>query len=165
MDDGKIIEAIKLQEAELVLDRFDEHVAFAIGSGLRERCVDESLPICIDIHLWDRQLFFCSMPGAQAANAVWTKRKAWVVRNRHRSSYRALFENKGERLYGVNWGLDPSVYALSGGAFPISVANVGIVGAIATSGLHERDDHQLSVDALCDYLELDRKDFALPSEA
>jgi uncharacterized protein (UPF0303 family) len=164
VDTAKMIEALRNQEQRLVLESFDENIAFGLGSALRQRCLDEALGICIDIHTWDRQVFFWTMPGARAANQAWCRRKAWVVRNRGWSSYRGLFENKGERLYGANWGLDPAVYALSGGAFPITVKGAGIIGAIATSGLHERDDHQLVVDALCDHLRLDRKDFALPAD-
>ncbi len=156
--------AIQRQEAALVLPVFSEDVAFAIGSAVRQRAIRDNLPICIDIHLWDRQLFFCALPGAQAVNQVWARRKSWIVRNRGRSSYRAVFENKGERQYGPNWALDPALYALAGGAFPIAVQGAGIIGAIAISGVHERDDHQLGADALGDHLGLDRSAIALPQE-
>jgi uncharacterized protein (UPF0303 family) len=164
VDTAKMLAAIRRQEARLVLKSFDVNVAFALGAALRDRALAEELHICIDIHTFDRQVFFWTMPNATAANATWCKRKSWVVRNRGWSSYRGLFENKGERLYGANWGLDPAVYALSGGAFPIIVKGSGVIGVMATSGLHERDDHQLVVDALCDHLKMNRKDFALPTD-
>lgn len=164
IDDAAMIEAIAAQEAGLVLPKFDDLAGFAIGQSIQARAATESLPICVDIVRWDRQVFFCSLPGAQAANLVWCRRKTWVVRNRGISSYRALFQNKGERLYAPNVALSPAEYALSGGAFPLAVKGAGVIGAIAISGLQERDDHQLVAEALCDHLGLERARFALPTE-
>jgi uncharacterized protein (UPF0303 family) len=51
---------------------------------------------------------------------------------------------------------------LAGGGFPIRVKGAGMIGCLTISGLHERDDHAVAVDALCDELGLDKKEFALP---
>jgi uncharacterized protein (UPF0303 family) len=48
--------------------------------------------------------------------------------------------------------LDPNLYAAHGGAFPIAVRNVGVVGTVTVSGLPQADDHRLVVKALGDYL-------------
>ena len=50
------IEAIKRQEAALVFERFDEAVAFEIGSAIRTRALRENLPIIVDIRTFDRPL-------------------------------------------------------------------------------------------------------------
>jgi uncharacterized protein (UPF0303 family) len=164
MDMPAAIEILKRQESRLILKSFDEAVAWALGNAIRERAVTESLPICIDIVTWDRRLFFCTMPGASTANADWARRKLFTVKHRGRSSYRALLENRGEKLYHPNWGVNPADYALSGGAVPIAVKGAGVVGGIGISGLHEREDHQLGIDAICDHLKLDRKASGLPPE-
>jgi uncharacterized protein (UPF0303 family) len=52
-------------------------------------------------------------------------------------------------------------YALAGGGFPIRLEGTGVIGAITVSGLPERDDHCLVVDALCDHLGRDRAALAL----
>ena len=156
-----IIAAIKKQETELQFDQFNEQTAYAIGTALGERALKETLPITVDIHFWDRRLFYLAMPGTTGLNAEWMRRKAWVVRNRYRSSYLQHFQTKGREL-PVDWGVGHTDYALHGGAFPIAVKGTGIVGAIVVSGLHERDDHRLAVEAICDHLGRDRGAYALP---
>jgi uncharacterized protein (UPF0303 family) len=45
-------------------------------------------------------------------------------------------------------GLDPADYAAHGGAFPVRIANVGIVAVVTVSGLPQAEDHALVVTAL-----------------
>jgi uncharacterized protein (UPF0303 family) len=47
------------------------------------------------------------------------------------------------------YGLAVADYAAGGGSFPLIVENAGIVGSITVSGLPQRDDHNLVVEALC----------------
>jgi uncharacterized protein (UPF0303 family) len=161
VDTEAMIAAIKKQEAELRFDSFDEHAAYAIGSGLRERAAKENLSITVDIHFWDRRLFYCAMPGTTGMNAEWMRRKAWVVRNRGRSSYLQHLQTKGREL-PADWAVGHNDYALHGGAFPIHVKGTGIVGAIIVSGLTEREDHRLVIEALCRHFGRDAGEFALP---
>ncbi|GAA4753543.1 hypothetical protein GCM10023350_43520 [Nocardioides endophyticus] len=44
--------------------------------------------------------------------------------------------------------LDPGEYAAHGGAFPILLRGTGCIGTVAVSGLPQRDDHRLVVEAL-----------------
>jgi uncharacterized protein (UPF0303 family) len=53
-------------------------------------------------------------------------------------------------------------YALSGGSFPLRVNGAGVIGAITVSGLHQRDDHELVVAAICSQLGLETKGLSLP---
>ena len=53
---------------------------------------------------------------------------------------------------------------LAGGGFPVTVKDAGVIGVIAVSGLPEREDHGVVVDALCAYLDLDASGLALPPE-
>ncbi|RUW82505.1 hypothetical protein EOA29_17245, partial [Mesorhizobium sp. M1E.F.Ca.ET.063.01.1.1] len=45
-----------------------------------------------------------------------------------------------------------------------TVKGAGVVGVIAVSGLPERDDHGVVVDALCAHLGIDASKFRLPPE-
>lgn len=156
------IERIKKQEALLVLDRFDEAVAFEIGLALRAKALVDALPIVVEIQAFDRPLFFCALPGSDGSNRDWTRRKINVVKRYLRSSYRLLLENTAEdRLFKPCDGLDVRDYVLAGGGFPITVRGAGLIGVIAVSGLPDRDDHNLIVSILCDHLSVDPKSMEL----
>jgi uncharacterized protein (UPF0303 family) len=49
-------------------------------------------------------------------------------------------------------GLDPAEYAAHGGAFPLRVPHIGVVGVVTVSGLPQAEDHALVVEAIEDYL-------------
>jgi uncharacterized protein (UPF0303 family) len=160
------VRKIAEQEATLVFERFDEAVAFELGSALRERALRDKLPICIDIRSFDRPLFFAALPGSNASNPDWARRKINALKRWLKSTYRLALEKKNvDGIVDPREGLDPSDYVLAGGAFPIRVRNAGVVGVVAVSGLPQREDHAVVVDALCDHLGHDRKKLALPKAA
>jgi uncharacterized protein (UPF0303 family) len=158
------LEKIRAQEAALVFSEFTEDTAFAIGSALRARAAAEKFPIGIEIRFWDRPLFYAALPGSTGVSPEWLRRKAATVQRWSKSSYRVLLEEKGERLLGAHWALDPTQYALSGGGFPIHARGFGVIGAVAVSGLTERQDHAIVVDAFCDHFGLDRAMYALQEQ-
>jgi len=153
----------KRQEQELVLDQFDEAVAYELGSSIRERALVEGLSLVVDIRTWDRQMFFSATAGTSADNAEWVRRKINSVRRFQRASYRLVLE-RGEGPFSVQSGADSADYVIAGGGFPLRVAGAGIVGCLTISGLPGRSDHGVAVDALCDHLGRDRSEFALPPE-
>lgn len=157
------IALVKKQEAELVLDQFDEAVAFALGSAIRERALAEGMSLVVDIRTWDRQVFFAATPGTSADNAEWVRRKINTVRRFQRASYRMVLE-RGEVPFSPQSGADPADYVIAGGGFPIRVKGAGIIGCLTISGLPGRSDHGVAVDALCDHLGLDRALYALPTQ-
>lgn len=159
------IEAIIGQEKALAFARFDEEIAFAIGSWIRNRSVAEDWSLVADVRLWDRPLFYCALPGSTCDNAEWVRRKTNVVRTLHRSSYRAALMRTGEsRSFPPDRALSPADYVLAGGSFPVRVEGAGIIGAITVSGLPERQDHGLVVEAICVALNYDYGTLALPEE-
>ncbi len=157
------IARIARQERALVFDRFDEATAFDLGAAIRERALAENLPIVIDIQTWDRPLFYAAMPGSVATNANWARRKRNTVRNFLASTYRLVLEKaRPDRTFPPGEGLAPADYVLAGGGFPITVEGAGVIGVVAVSGLPERQDHAVVVDALCDLLGKSRTELALP---
>lgn len=159
------IERIGKQEAALVFDRFDEAVAFEVGSAIRRRALREDLPIVVEIRSFDRLLFYAALPGSSANNANWARRKINVVTMYLKSTYRLVLEqNRPDSTFPARYGLDMADYALAGGGFPVTVKNAGVIGVIAVSGLPERDDHGVIVAALCEYLGKDARALALPVE-
>ncbi|HTN63582.1 MAG TPA: heme-degrading domain-containing protein [Devosia sp.] len=158
------IALIKRQELELVLPAFDEHVAFALGSAIYGRAKGESLSLVVDIRSWDRQLFFAATPGTSADNTEWVRRKINTVRRFQKASYRLVVERGGDAVFSEVVNAPATDYVIAGGGFPLRVANAGIIGCLAISGLPGRRDHGVAVDALCDYLGHDKTLFALPPE-
>ncbi len=163
---AKDIERIAEQERRLVFSRFDEEVAFQIGSAIRERGLKENMPIVIDIQTWDRPLFYAALPGSNASNPNWARRKRNTVRYFLRSTYGLVLEQqRPDRTFKPGEALDVADYVLAGGGFPVRVEGAGVVGVIAVSGLPEREDHGVVVDAICDHLGIARKELALPHTA
>ncbi|SMH53251.1 heme-degrading domain-containing protein [Mesorhizobium australicum] len=160
-DIAKIIE----QEKALVFDAFDEAAAFELGSALRARALADSLPINIDIRLWDRPLFYAAMPGSRSSNQDWARRKINAVRHFLKPSYRLFLEQGGkDQVIAAHHGLPATDYIFAGGAFPIRVRNAGVIGAVAISGLPSREDHNSVVAVLADLLGADGASLALGPE-
>jgi uncharacterized protein (UPF0303 family) len=160
------IKAVIAQEQGLVFESFDEGTAFAIGSAIRQRAAAESLQLVVDVRLWDRPLFYCAMPGTTGNNAEWVRRKANTTRKLHKSSYRVVLELPPDtRAFPPHKALDTADHAIAGGCFPIRVRGVsGPIGAVTISGLTERDDHMVGVEAICRVLGVDPADFALSGD-
>jgi uncharacterized protein (UPF0303 family) len=154
------------QEQRLVFQAFDEATAFEIGCALRARGLAEEMPVVIQIGVWDRLLFYAALPGSSSSNADWVRRKLNVVKMFQKSTYRMVLEqNSPDRAFKTGHGLPVTDYVLAGGGYPIKVKGVGAVGAIGVSGLPEREDHGVIVDALCDHLGIPRETLALAAEA
>jgi len=160
------IARIAKQEKRLAFSAFDEATAFTIGSALRERALAENFPVVIQISVWDRLLFYAALPGSSNSNFDWVRRKINVVKMFQKSTYRMVLEQDSpDRAFRTGHGLPVTDYVLAGGGFPVMIKGVGAVGAFGVSGLPEREDHGIIVDALCDHLGIDRKALARPVKA
>jgi uncharacterized protein (UPF0303 family) len=149
---------IARQEAELHLPRFDHDTAWRLGLNLRGLAISRNQSVVIDIRRFGQphqQLFYTALAGTTPDNPRWVQRKINVVSRFHRSSYAiGLTLEQNGRTFSERYGLPDADYAPHGGCFPIHVDSAGIVGSITVSGLPQRDDHNLVVEALC--LELHR---------
>ena len=151
------------QERTLVFPAFSEDIAFSIGCTLRALAQAGGHAIAAQISMADRPLFYMALEGTTGDNQHWLCRKANIVQRLHRSSYRVVLEHNGpDDFFGPRRGLDNADFVLAGGGFPIRVKQVGVIGSICVSGLREREDHRLVVEALADHLGADRKALTLP---
>jgi uncharacterized protein (UPF0303 family) len=144
-----LISELEQQERELVLTRFDHADAWELGSLLVSMAAERGLPVAIDIRHGDQQVFHAALAGSVADNDSWIERKVRVVRRYGASSYLVgrRLAAKGQQL-DADMGVDPALYAPHGGAFPIRVADVGVIGVVTVSGLPQADDHAFVVEAL-----------------
>ncbi len=141
---------IAQQEQQLQFASFDEHTAWKIGSLLREFAVTRNLPIVIDVRRVNQPLFYSALPGTTPDNVEWVRRKSNLTLRFHRSSYAIGLdtESKSSTLFD-RYALPVADYAGHGGCFPIRAVNAGFLGAVTVSGLPQRADHELAVEALC----------------
>jgi uncharacterized protein (UPF0303 family) len=157
------IAQIIAQEKGLVFSRFDEGVAFSIGMRIRERALREGLSLVADLRTWDRPLFYTALAGTTGDNQHWVRRKFNLVQRVSKSSYRVVLENtSGVNYFQPNRGMSNEDYVMAGGGFPIRIDGVGVIGCVTVSGLPERQDHNVAVQAICEELGRDSAAFALP---
>src|ERR1035437_4578001 len=144
------LERIALQERELQLPRLDAQTAWELGLRLRTMAAERGLAVVIDVRRFGQPLFYAAMEGTTPDNVEWVRRKSNVVARFHASSYVAGLKGrvKNQTLL-ESQGLPVADYATHGGSFPLAVAGAGVVGSVTVSGLPQRADHELVVEALC----------------
>ncbi|HYO38882.1 MAG TPA: heme-degrading domain-containing protein [Nocardioidaceae bacterium] len=151
-DDGRVwppVAELAAQEQELRWRGFDEDDAWRLGTALVAAGRERRLPVAIDISRADHQLFHAALAGSSPDNDAWLARKARVVGRFHKSSLHVgqLCRDAGRTLEEM-FLLPPGQYAAHGGAFPLTVVGVGVVGCVAVSGLPQLEDHALVVEVL-----------------
>lgn len=144
--------ALLREEETIQFSEFANETAWRIGSRLVELASERELGVTIDICRNGQQLFHCALAGTAPDNDEWIKRKNRVVnRYGHSSLYVGMrYRSQGTTFEEKSW-LDPNEYAAHGGAFPIIIARVGVVGTVTVSGLAQEDDHALVVSVLREF--------------
>jgi uncharacterized protein (UPF0303 family) len=152
-DYQELLRALLRQEEALQFTAFTNDMAFELGNRLVEAARQQQKAVTVDICRNGQQLFHCALTGTTADNDEWIRRKNRVVnRFGHSSFYMGnLYKSKNTTIQDSAL-LDPRKFAPHGGAFPIIVKNVGVVGTITVSGLPQQEDHQLVVQVLAEYL-------------
>lgn len=131
------------------LKTFDAKVAFELGLKAKELSETEfpGRQVVIDIALaTGATIFRAAIGGVTPDNEEWIKMKRNTVLRFAASSYRfgKRFESLGRTLKSRD--LDPTVYTVYGGGFPIKVAAApeNIIAVITISGLKDHEDHYVA---------------------
>ncbi|MEI8095698.1 MAG: heme-degrading domain-containing protein [Spirochaetales bacterium] len=146
------------QEAELQFTRFDNAMAWKLGSWLADKARKEGLKITIGITRAGQRLFHYAAEGTTKDNDEWVNRKVRTVYRFGHSSFfmgcKLTYEKKtpAEKYY-----VDEREYAFHGGCFPIFLKGTGLIGTLTISGLPQEQDHALCVEALRHVLKKDVK--------
>lgn len=156
------LERIEEQQRRLRPSAFDEDIAWRLGNDIRHRAIDRGVAVTIEVRLAGETVFLHAMRGTAPANADWARRKRNVVELLRRPSYAVGLESErdGRSLLEL-MGLSERDMACHGGSFPIAVDGIGFVGVVTVSGLPQRADHDLVVEALADLCEVDLTDVCL----
>jgi uncharacterized protein (UPF0303 family) len=154
------------QEEILQFPAFDEAHAWQLGSLLYDQASAHAWPLAIDIRRFDRPLFVAARPGVTSDNHAWIRRKANTVQRFLRSSYCLRYQLALDADdMTQRYALSPVDYTSAGGGFPITVRGAGVIGAVTVSGLPDRQDHQIVVEALCTLLDQDPTGLSLDTES
>ena len=163
MNSSEDLATLAQQESLLHFHTFDAETAWQLGSLLRAALVGLHAGGTVEIERDGQLLFACTTPGAKPTQADWIRRKRNTVQRFHRSSYAIGRElaRDGATLESA-YGLSETDYAAHGGGFPLWLqadpsAGAGAaicVGSIIVSGLPQRDDHNLVVNAIALHLQV-----------
>lgn len=150
------------QEELLQFNAFDNTTAWLLGESIKRHCEDRNLAVTIELRLCRQTVFFYAMPGTSPNNADWARRKRNTTELQQRSSYAVgLGLPEGESLESQS-GLPLRDYAHHGGSVPIRVKHVGCVGTATISGLPQREDHNIVVQAMSELVGVPLTAFQLP---
>ena len=158
------LERVGLQERELQFPGLDAAVAWELGVRLRTLALERELSLVIDVRRFGQPLFYAALEGTTPDNVEWVRRKSNVVARFHRSSYGVGLTMAMKNSSLEARGLPISDYASHGGSFPLTVVYAGVVGSVTVSGLPQRADHELVVEALCGMLGRDYPELRLGTE-
>jgi uncharacterized protein (UPF0303 family) len=156
------LQRLALQEQVLQLSTFDEATAWDLGCRIKAICEARKVGVTIEVRRAKETLFFYAMPGVVPNNTEWVRRKRNTVELLHRSSYSVgLAHGKDNTSLPAKCGVPLSDYAEYGGSFPIRVRGVGCVGTVTVSGVPQREDHAIVVEALASLCGVALADVAL----
>jgi uncharacterized protein (UPF0303 family) len=156
------IARLALQEERLLFESFPADTAWLLGTRLKEAAEARHGAVVIDIQVAGQPLFFLAMPGTTPDNGAWIRRKRNVSLHFHRSSYAVgLSLKQAQTTLWEKSGLSKRQYAPYGGCFPIRLRHTGVVGTITVSGLPQREDHNLIVAVLAEWLDQPLAELAL----
>ncbi|QZN86459.1 heme-degrading domain-containing protein [Cellulomonas sp. C5510] len=149
-----VIAEVERQERELRFATFTHDDAWELGCLLVRLATERGLPVTVDVRRGTQQLFHAARPGTVADNDTWVERKVRVVERFGTSSYlQGLRARAKGTTFAAAHDLPLQEYAAHGGAFPVHVEGVGVVGAVTVSGLPQAEDHALVVEAVRTFLD------------
>lgn len=149
-----LIAEVERQERDLRFATFTNDDAWELGCLLVRLATERGLPVTVDVRRGTQQLFHAARPGTTADNDSWVERKVRVVERFGTSSYlQGLRARAKGTTFAEAHDLPLQEYAAHGGAFPVHVEGVGVVGAVTVSGLPQAEDHALVTEAVRTFLD------------
>jgi uncharacterized protein (UPF0303 family) len=140
------------EEEELSFDHFSREDAWKVGLGIAEKAKSNPLPLGIEIVLNGLMVFRYYPEGITRDHELWLSRKRHTVEFREMSSMRLKWMSVKDNYSVTDWKVDPALFSLGGGGYPVRIKNTGVIGSICTSGYVDTEDHQIIVDVLREYI-------------
>jgi uncharacterized protein (UPF0303 family) len=148
-----LLKELRQQEEEIQFAHFTNDTALDVGMALLQEARKRGKPVAIDITRSGQRLFHFAMSGTAIDNGEWIRRKNNVVnRFGHSSYYMGISLKDAGQTMEEKYLISSSEYAAHGGAFPLIIREVGVVGTVTVSGLPQQEDHELVVTILRQFL-------------
>lgn len=141
---------ILAQEKETELEHFHQGDMKKLALYLMEKADESTTPLTVRITKGTQIMFHYVANDNSLDKDNWVRRKINSVNNFHHSSLWLHYKTNGDnQQLMLKYGLSMENYTVSGGAVPIIVKGVGVVGAIAISGYSGLwEDHDMGIEAL-----------------
>jgi len=146
-----LLKTLLQEENDLQFSEFTNSTAYEVGSRIIEKALRENKSIVVNIQKDGELLFYTKMNGATVNNDQWVTRKNNMVLHFKHSSYYMHVYLKSINSNVEAYSLDPKDCAAEGGAFPLIIKNVGVVGTITVSGLPGEEDHKMITSVLSEH--------------
>ena len=148
-----LLRELRQQEGEIQFTHFTNDTALDVGMALLQEARRRGKPVVIDIARSGQRVFHFAMAGTTIDNEEWVRRKNNVVnRFGHSSYYMGISLKDAGQTMEEKYLISSSEYAAHGGAFPLIIRGVGVVGTVTVSGLPQQEDHELVVTILKQFL-------------
>jgi len=148
-DYQELLKELRQQEEDVQFTSFSNDMALQVGLALREEVRARGKAVAIDITRNGQQLFHFAMLGTASDNGEWIRRKNNVVnRFGHSSYYMGIYLKNAGQTMEEKYLISSHDYAAHGGAFPLIIRGVGVVGTITISGLPQQEDHEVVITTL-----------------
>jgi uncharacterized protein (UPF0303 family) len=141
---------IEREVAQHAFAVFDQKHALDLGRLLLATSESQGLRIGFGIDLGDQVMFRAALPGTNADYQFWIDRKFAAVRRFGKASMHLELLAELEPEFARERALDPSRYALCGGAVPLLVGPC-VIGVIGCAGLSSIEDHRHIIRTLAIY--------------
>ncbi|GAB5593035.1 hypothetical protein Unana1_07935 [Umbelopsis nana] len=152
-DYAKLLPQLLEQEERLQFSKFNSDDALKLGLKLIEKAKAYPKPVVVDITVTGHELFHFSMTGTSPDNNEWVRKKNnAVMRFRHSSYYLGQSLASQGKTLEEKYLVSEQDYVVHGGAFPLIIKGVGIIGTVTVSGLAQQDDHAVAVQAIEEFL-------------
>jgi uncharacterized protein (UPF0303 family) len=153
MNVDKYITLVEKQEEKLQFPHFNRMDAWELGKVFAEEILEKNYALSVNIRLLSGLILFQYAPeGTTLDNESWMARKFNTVREMDASTLLFTLRMKKGKQTLENRVPEPKRYVTGGGGFPIRIAGAGLIGAVLVSGLPGLQDHNILVECISRYL-------------
>jgi uncharacterized protein (UPF0303 family) len=150
---------LRHQAQKFVLPRFDAAAARAIGEITFNLAFRRGLTITVCIARPGQTLYFSAMEGADPDDESRLLKRMRTVFAFGESSLEVGIRLRQSGRSLNDFGFDPAMHSVSGGAIPLCVENGVVKGAAAVVGMSDQANHDLITEAVCWHVGVDFPQF------